>query len=324
MREGCEAIIHVFNRLVRDPSLPLDCHFLQLDFINAFSSVDRQAFYHAVLLQIPELAYWVFYCYGCDAFIFYGSDIITSQVEVQEGDPLGPLLFALAVQPLLACIKVHSACIAEAAYLDDVSVVVSSRTAALNLIDLIQVGSAKIGLSLSLSKSVLWCPKDCAGSSLNPTDLPRRHLAIPLRGVPLLEIGGVITASVPFSTEFAMAKATKAATAISFLHSLGDSQVGLLLLRYCLGMLKLFYLLRTTTVTSLLPSLHITDTALSDSLKWIVAGDGPGFGVVKQMGIASLPLRFGGLGITLATDAVKYCFLLLSQLPFFFEVAVTD
>jgi len=301
MRDGCEAIIHVFNRLLRDPHLPPDCYYLLLDFINAFNSVDRQAFYDATVVHFPELAYWVFYCYGCDAYLFYGLDFISSQVGVQQGDPLGPLLFALAIQPLLLHIKAHTACLAEGAFLDDISVVVSSRPAALDLLNLIQVESAKIGLSLSLSKSILWCPRDCVGSSLDLT-VP----SYPLLGVPLL--GGVITSSIPFSTEFAKAKATKAALAIGSLRTLGDPQVALLLLRYCLGMPKLYYLLRTTTSPSLLPSIPIIDTAIRDSLQWIVVGDGPGFGP-KQLDIASLPLRFGGLGITLAADAVKYCFL---------------
>jgi hypothetical protein len=55
--------------------------------------------------HVPGIAAWVEYAYGGQPFLKFGSSNILSCLGVQQGDPLGPLLFALALQPLLKSIK---------------------------------------------------------------------------------------------------------------------------------------------------------------------------------------------------------------------------
>ena len=50
---------------------------------------------------MPGLARWAEWCYGRPSKLFFDGAIIKSEVGVQQGDPLGPLLFALALQPVL-------------------------------------------------------------------------------------------------------------------------------------------------------------------------------------------------------------------------------
>ena len=71
------------------------------DFENAFNSIDRSKFLREVRHHLPGLARWAEWCYGKPSKLFFDGATINSSVGVQQGDPLGPLFFSLAIQPLL-------------------------------------------------------------------------------------------------------------------------------------------------------------------------------------------------------------------------------
>ena len=71
------------------------------DFENAFNTINRGKFLREVRHHMPGLARWVEWCYGRPSKIFFDGAVIRSEVGVQQGDPLGPLLFGLALQPVL-------------------------------------------------------------------------------------------------------------------------------------------------------------------------------------------------------------------------------
>ena len=65
---------------------------------------------------------WVSWCYGNHTFLFHPLGRIWSQSGVQQGDPLGPMLFALVLHKLIHSIEADDGCIdisLEAWYLDD-------------------------------------------------------------------------------------------------------------------------------------------------------------------------------------------------------------
>ena len=66
-----------------------------MDLKNAFNLVSRQAFLDADLLP------WVFWCYGVHPFLWYP---LSSESGVQQGDPLGPLIFALVLHKVISAI----------------------------------------------------------------------------------------------------------------------------------------------------------------------------------------------------------------------------
>ena len=101
---GCEAIIHATRQWFhRHRPVPTKTA-VSVDISNAFNTVDRLAVLRSVRTHFPSLAPWVDCCYRHDSHLFTGSSCandrtISSSRSVQQGDPLGRVLFALAIHP---------------------------------------------------------------------------------------------------------------------------------------------------------------------------------------------------------------------------------
>jgi hypothetical protein len=308
LSNGAEAIVHAINRYIADPNLHNSTVVGMVDYENAFNKMSRQAFYDILLIVAPDLAAWVFYSYGCDALLFSGTEIIEAKTGVQQGDPLGPMLFALALQPLL--VQLQSLKVGNApsplvvAYLDDVTFIAHTPEVAAACLKFLSTEGIPLGLCVSTTKSLLWQP------SCSPSDL-RRHVgkaaAIHLEdGVELL--GGAVTIKDSFAAAVAQKRVNKCITCLEKLPELKDPQIALLLLRSCLGMPKLVYSWRTTPPSALCDASETMTLALTNILKWIVTGYGPRFGPF-QLSLAGLPLKLGGLGISLPQDILPFAHL---------------
>ena len=100
---GCEAIVHAVARVQEDAATPPEGRWtLLLDFSNAFNRVDRGSMFQEVRDRIPSMAAWMEMCYGAQSFLHLGCRTILSCCGVQQGDPLGPLGFALSQQTSLS------------------------------------------------------------------------------------------------------------------------------------------------------------------------------------------------------------------------------
>ena len=106
---------------------------ISVDMANAFNSIHRAAMLAAVQQSAPALLPMVQWAYGDETPLHIvgapeGTPPVMSQRRVRQGDPLGPLLFAFTLQPVLE--RVDAAC-EEAplvAYLDDMSITTRMAT----------------------------------------------------------------------------------------------------------------------------------------------------------------------------------------------------
>jgi hypothetical protein len=150
-----EAILHSVNRVLNlrhgDGSLTM----LTVDFSNAFNLVDRSTLLLEVRLRCPSISLWVEFLYGQAARLYVGDGHIMSATGVQQGDPLGPLLFALVLHPLIHQIRDSCKLLLHAWYLDDGTLVGDSGEVA-KALDIIRVFGPELGLVLNIRKTEIF------------------------------------------------------------------------------------------------------------------------------------------------------------------------
>jgi hypothetical protein len=81
---------------------------LRVDAANAFNVVPRAEILERVCEQSPPAAQYVHAIYGEQPYVVAGTTLLLSRQGTQQRDPLGMLLFALAIQPLV--LRIQSEC----------------------------------------------------------------------------------------------------------------------------------------------------------------------------------------------------------------------
>ncbi|KAL0224551.1 hypothetical protein P9112_003941 [Eukaryota sp. TZLM1-RC] len=127
---------------------------MSLDFSNAYNSLSRRSIHGALLQYMPELMPYFQSTYSTYSNLHFGNSILSSSSGVKQGDPLGPLLFCLAIHPILLQIQEMFPSLKMIAYMDDVVLIGDLnivKTATVCFKELF----TKIGLRLNLLKCVL-------------------------------------------------------------------------------------------------------------------------------------------------------------------------
>ena len=292
VRGGAEAAVHATRQYLN--SLQSNHAVVKLDFRNAFNSIHRDSMLDAVRDMAPEIYPFVHSTYSSPSSLFWGDKSLPSAEGVQQGDPLGPLLFCLSLHHYGVQLS-SELCVM---FLDDITL---GGTTEMILEDLKTIESAfEIGLQLNNGKSeIITNDRDSRGTIL--ISLPGARVVDPLDASLL---------GSPLGNEEAVS-----ATLTCKIYSLGvmgdrlqyvSAHDALILLRHSFAIPKLLYILRTSP-TFLSPALSTYD----ESLKAIVSnitnihfdvGD-------PAWSQAILPVGVGGLGIKSAVQLTPSAFL---------------
>ena len=278
---GSEAIVHASRLFLRTINSGL---FLKLDFFNAFNTVNRSTILQAAADRIPHLFPIIAQGYGSPSHLLFGDNIIPSAHGLQQGDPLAPALFCLAINDLVTSLQSDL----NSWYLDDGTL---GGSDAIVLNDLIAVinSAPKLGLCLN--------PVKCEVLVIGQPDPDIiQQISTLLPGLKFLDAASVNLLGAPLTPEAIpsaiCSKTRDMSLLMERLPSL-HSHVALFLLKNCLAIPKLVYLLRcapTWTESELLAKL---DSIIRNGLQLLlnVHIDEPTW---LQ---ASLPVSRAGIGI---------------------------
>ena len=293
VRGGGEAAVHAVRLYLHD--IDPGRAVLKLDFRNAFNTIRRDKMLVAVLEHVPALYPFVRSEYSSPSSLFWSDRTIQSAEGVQQGDPLGPLLFCLSIHRLVTQLNSELSVF----YLNDGNLGGDVETL-LSDLEVVEREGARIRLQLNVQKSKIICAdSDITGSiqSSLPGALVVEPSSATLLGSPIGDVSS-ISATLTIKT--------------NILRRMGErlqcltAQDALLLLKHSFALPKLLYNLRTAPCF-LSPVLQEYDELLKSTLSGITnihfQDDDPTW---TQ---ATLPVKLGGLGIRSAVQLAPSAFL---------------
>ena len=262
---------------------------LQVDWSNAFNTIDRTALLNASLRRMPSAYNYLRFAYAGDVPLYLGDRLLPSRRGTHQGCPLGPLGFALGLQDIAE--KVQRTCRLEWSvwYLDD-GVLLGSPQQVQAALTLLEKEGAAIGLQLNRGKCVLWGPA---------AHLVPEHASVQTRswdagegitvlGIPIDRPG--FSSQVESAWESASERLEKL---LALLERIPDPQVCHHLLRACADGCRLNHLLRGANT-------YVISDAVAESHEAILTAFMTLSGTAlspEQRVQCTLPIRTGGCGI---------------------------
>ncbi len=285
---GAEALVHAIRNVLLDDSIPSDKKYvLQLDLSNAFNNVSRLCMFDSIRKHLPLISGWMELCYRSSPYLHFGENIILSQCGVQQGDPLGPLGFSMALHPILQEIRDKvPGLIVNSWYLDD-GVLCGSIDDLLSALHIVESNGPPCGLHLNRAKSLLFhSSSEAPPTGLDfPLDVPVAHDSFTLLGAPI--------GPPSFCNQFVLDNVQKIFEFAPLLPSLHDSQMAITLLRSCWSFSRMSYLLRTIPPSFILEASSMFDSRLREVFEDVIGCPVPSWSWLK----ATLPCSMGGLNL---------------------------
>lgn len=297
VKRGCEILIHAVRHYVTSPENSRKV-LLKIDYANAFNSISRDIMMKQVIDKVPIVYPFLEQCYRTPSYLFYGNNVILSESGCQQGDPCGPLLFSLTVHPMIEALDTEL----NSWYLDDATLA-DTPARVLDNFKKLKVLANEMGLRINANKCELYVGDDVPNSASlieqfkkeSPGIITVTKSDLSLLGSPVFEEG---------FTTFVTSKVDKLKLLIERLGDL-NAHVSYLLLKNCLLIPKLTYLLRTSPFWKFDNVTSMIDRMLRDSLEQILNTSLN----EQQWNQATLPINFGGLGIRKVSDLALPAFL---------------
>ena len=241
---GAEAAVHTARAWHERNAGHTGKILVKLDFKNAFNLVSRQAVLDSAALRFPARTRWVIWCYKQPSELHFGQTHLLSAGGVQQGDPLGPLLFASALHPLALELSQGPLNLAFF-YLDD-GVIAGDVPAVGAALAHIQTRSAHFGLHLNLDKSEVVCLHNGSCSGL-AAHLPQALLTDGAGNSRVQRNFALLGAAVgddDFVSTHAQDRTVAASQLLDAIGGLDDAQVGVRLLRSSAGHCRMVHSMR--------------------------------------------------------------------------------
>ena len=300
---GADSAVHSVRQWCERHAADAGKVVLKLDFENAFNCVDRGAALRELRGHFPSLSRWAQWCYGQHSSLYFGRWDVASQTGVQQGDPIGPLLFACCIHPLVLRLDrvfreglhadPHGLCLF---YLDD-GMLCGEAGAVAECLRLVAAEGGQLGLRLKLSKCELIVPAGQTRHDLSA--LFPRGLLVDERGENRViwsggfEFLGAPIGTAAFCESHAAARAEQARSLLAAIAELPDPQVGLRLIRSCGGFCRLVFSARVVG-----PDLHATSLRAFDGTVRAAVSELTALSLSdQQWAQAGRSFRTGGLGL---------------------------
>ena len=288
---ACETVAMGLQALTHSLRPDSDVAVLQVDCANAFNCIDRRAVLSAVRSDAPELMAWAHFCYASQSPLYCGGHTLWSQQGVQQGNPLGPLFFALAWQRVVSVLpdSLHLNCW----YLDD-GHLVGPLTSIAEAADTLRCAGHEVGIELNTAKCTLWGPGV-------PPSLPASLSGF--RVVPWTPGSGITALGLPISYPGCERHAaahlnsltSKLQDVCHLIAHLREPHHQHLLLRFCADACRILHFLRAVDCSKELRRI-VGDAAgaIRRCMEDIV---GVGSLDAAKWAQCCLPLRLGGMGV---------------------------
>jgi hypothetical protein len=292
-KSACETIIHVcrqwLGRNRDDPNKVL----VKVDISNAFNSIDRYAVLSNIRRVVPYLAPWCDFCYTGSSKLLLGSSVLSSARGVQQGDPLGPALFSVAIHDTIKRVarQAEDAYSGEidlkVFYLDDGIIGGTGRAVRL-FCDALRTEFAEIGLDMCFDK----CEVIPAAGANHTVDTQAFSDFI-WNDSQCFSLLGAPIGHQDFCTQVVQQKVEEAVALLQECIRVQHSQCALLLVRYCASYSKLVYLMRTVPSSLCSHSFSTFSARMRTELSKLMACELSDWSWEQ----AQLSIKKGGLGL---------------------------
>ena len=307
---GSELLLHHLSVLAEAHP---DWVVLKTDLKNAFNSVERSHLLPEVAKIFPDIYRHVHQMYAeFSPLVFndgHNAHLLQSQEGVHQGDPLGPMLFSVALHPYLVDLQESHPSTRVLAYLDDMFFI-GPLDDVITCLDDVESSLKKIGLNIAIEKCELFC------NGLTTPPCLNRAIRVVSSGIDIL---GIPFGQQQYVTESCLDIAKSGQSLCEQISSLNDPQSGMLLLRYC-HVPRINHMARSVCPTQLRSAARFHDQLTKETFLQLVS-----FRNIEndQWLQATLPVRNGGFGMTSIETTCHIAFVSswahsLSRLPHLF------